>query len=332
MPELRKDPILGRWVIISTERGKRPHDFVMEKPHKDSKFCPFCYGNESSTPPEIYAIREATTTQNSPGWRVRVVSNKYPALRIEAEFNRTGIGMYDMMNGIGAHEVIIETPNHEASIGTMTVDEVDLVLTAYKIRMTDLLRDNRFQYILIFKNCGEAAGATLEHPHSQIIATPIVPKRVVEEINGANTYYDFRERCVFCDIIRQEMSDKVRMILETEHFLSFAPFAARFPFETWVMPKKHHSSFELIDETMQRDLSLILRDTISRMNTILDFPPYNWILHTAPAHQTEMYQYHWHFEIMPKLSKVAGFEWGSGFYINPTPPEDAAADMRLENI
>jgi len=332
MPELRKDPIIGRWVIVATERGKRPHDFAMEKPQKGTRFCPFCSGNEGSTPPEIYVTRPNGGEANGTGWKVRVVSNKYPALMIEGELHRTGVGMYDMMNGIGAHEVIIETPDHEASIGTMSVDEVDQVLLAYKLRMLDLLGDHRFQYILIFKNCGEAAGATLEHPHSQLIATPIVPKRVAEEIAGANTYYDFRERCVFCDIIRQELSDKVRLIMETEHFLCFAPFASRFPFETWVIPKKHLSTFEFIEDAERKDLALILRDTVSRMNTILDFPPYNWILHTAPAHQTEMYQYHWHFEIMPKLSKVAGFEWGSGFYINPTPPEQAAADLRLENI
>lgn len=332
MPELRKDTILGRWVIISTERSKRPHDFVTEKPIAGGKFCPFCYGNEESTPPEIWAIRDQGTAPNTPGWKVRVVANKYPALRIEGEFNRTGVGMYDMMNGIGAHEVIIETPNHEATIGTMSVDEVDHILQAYKMRMLDLLGDRRFQYILIFRNSGSAAGATLEHPHSQLIALPIVPKSVTEEIAGANTYYDFRERCVFCDIVRQELSDKVRLILETEHFISFEPFASRFPYETWIIPKRHFSSYEHIEPHVQRDLALMLRDTVNRINTVLDFPPYNWILHTAPAHQTEMYQYHWHFEIMPKLTQVAGFEWGSGFYINPTPPEQAAADLRLENM
>jgi len=328
MPELRKDPIHGRWVIISTERGRRPSDFVVEQPKSAGGFCPLCEGNEDKTPPEVLAFRGNGTPPNSPGWSLRVVPNKFPALRIEGELNREGEGIYDKMNGIGAHEVLVETPLHQETLATLPPKAVENVLWAYRERIIDLQRDPRLRYVLVFKNHGVAAGASLEHSHSQLIALPIVPRRVSEEIEGARNYFQYKERCVFCDIIRQEIRQKTRVISENQTFVSIAAFASRFPFETWVLPKKHHSHFEHMEPFEYEQAAQILSDTLRRMNQVLNNPPYNYIIHTSSFSDTEENYYHWHFEIMPKLTKVAGFEWGTGFYINPTPPEEAAGYLR----
>jgi UDPglucose--hexose-1-phosphate uridylyltransferase len=291
-------------------------------------FCPLCEGNEDRTPPEIFAFRDNGTPPDSPGWTLRVVPNKFPALRIEGELDREGEGIYDKMNGIGAHEVVFETPRHEEILATLPLKDVNNVLYAYRERIIDLRRDQRLRYVLVFKNHGVAAGASLEHSHSQIIALPIVPRRVSEEIEGAKTYFNFKDRCVFCDIIRQELQQKRRIITENKSFLSIAPFASRFPFETWILPKTHRCSFEHMDLSLYEQAAQILSDTLQRIYRVLNDPPYNYVIHTSSFPEVDAEHYHWHFEIMPKLTKVAGFEWGTGFYINPTPPEEAAEYMR----
>ncbi len=328
MPELRKDPIIGRWVIISTERGMRPSDFAVVEEKKKGGFCPFCPGNEGTTPPEILCYRENGTKPNTPGWSLRVVANKFPALRIEGALNREGEGVYDKMNGIGAHEVIIESPNHNETLSTISVKNFEDVLWAFRDRMVDLGKDTRLKYGLIFKNQGDSAGASLEHSHSQLIALPIVPKRVSEEIESAKAYYSYKERCIFCDIIRQETKQGSRMISENQDFVAIAPYAPRSPFETWIVPKKHSCSFEEAQKHEYENLARIFSDTLKRIDKVLSVPPYNFILHTAPFSNGCKDYYHWHFEIVPKLVKIAGFEWGSGFYINPTPPEESARFMR----
>ncbi len=328
MPELRKDPIIGRWVIISTERGKRPSDFPMEHRKRDAKLCPFCPTNESSTPPEIMAFRENGTRPNTPGWSLRVIPNKFPALRIEGDLNREGVGIFDKMNGVGAHEVIVETPDHTKDIVDLEPKEIENVIWAYRDRINDLKRDPRFRHIMIFKNQGEAAGASLEHSHSQLIATPIVPIRILSEMEGAKKYYDYKERCIFCDIIKQEINDGTRIIVENDQFVALSPFAARFPFETWVLPKKHNPTFEAIKpETVPR-FAEMLKEILCRISMALNNPAYNYVVHSSPVEIHNQNDYHWHLEIMPKLTKVAGFEWGTGFYINPTTPEDAALYLR----
>jgi len=328
MPELRKDPIIGRWVIISTERGKRPTSFGRSEKKISPQACPFCPGNESATPREIIAYRKDGSEPNKPGWSLRVVSNKYPALRIEGELTREPEGIYDRMNGIGAHEVIIETPRHDCDLVDLSNQEIKDVLWAYRDRYLDLQRDHRFKYILMFKNQGEAAGASVEHSHSQLIATPIIPKRVAEELLGAKKYYDYKERCIFCDIIRQEITDQDRVIAETDSYFAFAPYASRFPFETWLMPKAHISNYVDTEIEMHDELAVILKDILARLREGLADPAYNYILHTAPVGDEYRDFFHWHMEIIPKLTKVAGFEWGTGFYINPTRPEDAAKFLR----
>jgi UDPglucose--hexose-1-phosphate uridylyltransferase len=205
---------------------------------------------------------------------------------------------------------------------------VEDVLWAYRERMVDLRRDKRFRYVMVFKNYGSAAGASLEHPHSQIIALPIVPTRVREEIEGAKSYFLYKDRCVFCDIIRQELRQRSRVIAENNGFVSIAPFASRFPFETWILPKIHQTSYELMENSTYGQAAEILSDTLKRLKQVLDDPPYNFIIHTSSSPEEDRDHYHWHIEIMPKLTKVAGFEWGTGFYINPTPPEEAAEYLR----
>jgi UDPglucose--hexose-1-phosphate uridylyltransferase len=333
LPELRKDPITGRWVIISTDRAKRPSDFVRQSVKiKGDGFCPFCYGNECKTPPEILAYGRNGGPRNSPGWSVRVVPNKFPALGIEGDLDREGEGMFDRMNGVGAHEVIIETPNHQNTPATLPVRAIEEVFWAYRDRVLDLKNDKRFRYVLIFKNHGEAAGASLEHSHSQLIALPIVPKRVLEEIEGARHYYREKERCIFCDVIHQEIETGTRVIAENDRFITLAPYAPRFPFEMWLLPKQHGSSFENNQSPVYASLARALKDNLMRMDAVLDHPSYNFVLHTSPLGEESNEHYHWHFEIMPKLTKVAGFEWGTGFYICPTPPEEAAHFLRQADI
>jgi UDPglucose--hexose-1-phosphate uridylyltransferase len=333
LPELRRDPITGRWVIISTDRAKRPNDFVRESVRISGKgFCPFCYGNESKTPPEILAYGRNGGGPNTPGWTVRVVPNKFPALGIEGDLNREGEGLYDRMNGVGAHEVIIETPDHQSTLATLPVRAIEDVLWAYRDRVLDLKNDKRLRYALIFKNHGDAAGASLEHSHSQLIALPIVPKRVREEVDGAKHYYQEKERCIFCDIIRQEMDSDVRVVCENDQFISLAPFAPRFPFELWLLPKQHGSSFENNQTPVYSSLARILKDNLNRLDAVLDHPAYNFMVHTSPVGEESNEHYHWHIEIMPKLTKVAGFEWGTGFYICPTPPEEAARFLREAHV
>ena len=328
MPELRKDPIMGRWVIISTERARRPSDFPHTREGRKRSECALCGGHENETPSEVLAYRANGGPPNSKGWSVRVVPNKFPALRIEGELGRRGEGIFDMMNGIGAHEVIIETPDHNKDLAELNAQQIEDVLWSYHDRVRELKKDPRFRYILIFKNQGAEAGASLEHAHSQLIALPIIPLNVTEELNGAREYFRHKERCVYCDLIRQEIDDKVRLVAEYDEFVTVCPFAPRFPFETWVLPKEHAEAMEQITKHEYRNLAHALRDTLQRLNKALDWPPYNYLIHSSPVREPEDGFYHWHVEIMPKLTKVAGFEWGTGFYINPVPPEDAARDLR----
>lgn len=328
MTELRRDPVIGRWVIISTERGKRPSDFGKEIETGVGKFCPFCPGNEDKTPPEILAYHDATREKNAPGWWVRVVPNKFPALQIEGSLNRQGEGMYDKMNGVGAHEVVIETSDHAVDFPDLQDKRAEDVIWAFRDRIMDLKKDPRFEYILVFKNKGAAAGASLSHPHSQLIATPVVPKHVRELVNGAKNYFEYKERCVFCDMIKQEITTGQRVVTENDDFVAFVPFAARFPFEVWILPKVHDSDFEDLQKHEVVNLSRLLQGVLRRMKEVLDNPPYNFIILNSPLRESKLPHYHWHLEIMPKLTKVAGFEWGSGFYINPTPPEESAKFLR----
>jgi UDPglucose--hexose-1-phosphate uridylyltransferase len=330
MSELRRDPIGGRWVIVDTDHPSKPEEYEYEPNSFRGGLCPFCYGNESLTPPEIEAFRDPSTGPNTPGWQVRVVPNKFPALQIEGDLDRKGVGMYDMSNGVGAHEVLIESPYHEKDIPDLLNSEIESFLNMYCRRALDLVKDKRFKYIMVFKNYGAAAGASLEHPHTQLVALPMVPKNVMEEIKGAHNYFEYRERCIFCDIIRQETQEKERVILENKYFLSFCPFVSRFPFEIWIIPKKHNGLFCHMPQKEFPALAAILKETISKLKKIFPNVSYNFIIHSSPVNgeSSGVEGYHWHIEFMPKLTRVAGFEWGTGFYLVSTPPEMAAEYLR----
>ena len=329
MPDLRKDPIVGRWVIIAKNRAKRPHELLDgEAVRSRSGFCPFCEGHESHTPHEIAAYRQQGTHRDRPGWRVRVVPNKFPALEIEGDLNKQGQGIYDMMRGVGAHEVIIESPRHLISTTELSLDNLRDVFWIYRDRLLDLQKDPRLVYGMIFKNVGAAAGASLEHTHSQLIVTPIVPINVAEEIHGSHEFFRYRGRCVFCDMLEQELAFEKRIVFDSPGFVAFCPFAARFPFETWIVPTQHASHYETLTRQDCEELARVIKRVLAKIETALDRPAYNYIIHTAPFDSQALGHYHWHIEIIPRVTKTAGFEWGTGFYINPVPPEEAATFMR----
>lgn len=336
MPELRKDPITGRWVIIATERAKRPDQFSGHAQGPKEGKCPFCEGSEYETPPELYAVRRTHSQPNTPGWQVRVVSSVNPLMHIKGELDRSGKGIFDVINGVGAHEVIIETPKHIANIADLSVEQITKVIETYLERFKELEKDTRLKYLLVFKNYGwTAGGGRIKHSRSQLIATPVNPKRVKEELVGARRYFEYHDRCVYCDLIRQELDFKQRVIVDIDGLVAIAPYASRFPFETWILPKKHSCDFSTIDASYQKDLAKILKIVLSKLKKAAGDPPYNYIIHTAPFRRPKLgywksieYDYHWHIEIIPRLTRVAGFEWGTGFYICPLPPENAAKFLR----
>ncbi|MCL4425467.1 MAG: galactose-1-phosphate uridylyltransferase [Firmicutes bacterium] len=325
MPELRENPVTQSWVVIATERAKRPTDFVHPAaPRKGTANCPFCYGNEDKTPPEILAYRPQDTRPDTPGWRVRVVPNKFPALSDEGDLVATREGFFRGMTGYGVHEVVVESPEHDLTLPYQTPEQVYNVLSALKERFANLSRDRRLRYVQIFKNHGGVAGASLEHPHFQIIATPLIPAETETELKNAYDYYHEHGECLFCRMMGAELGEARRILRADDSFVTFNPYGSRFPFETWILPRHHNSSFGSISEKEVRDLALAVQDALGRLDEVLTDPPYNLILHTAPLDLEAREYYHWHIEVLPRLTIVAGFEWGTGFFINPTPPEDAA--------
>lgn len=332
MPQLRKDPITSRWIIVNAEKPKRPEAFYVKADPKSTKICPFCPGNEIMTPPEIAAYGRRGGAKNSSSWLVRVVPNKFPALRIEEPTEKSGSGLYEKVGGFGAHEVIIENPDHDKQLSGLPLDQVELVLRAYRDRCVDLKKDARFQYVLIFKNYGSSAGASLEHPHSQLIGLPIVPSRVLGEMKGSASYYQASDRCIYCDILSQERSEKKLTVFESGGFISLCPFASRFPFEMCILPKEHGPGFETTPDPDLHALAEVLKVTLLKLKKALKDPSFNFMIHTSPLHSKQFESYHWHMEIIPQLTRVAGFELGTGFYLNPTLPETAADILNRQSV
>lgn len=337
--ELRRGPITGVWVVM-VKNGIPIEELLNEwekkrpSPLVDIQPCPFCEGNEKETPPEILAFREEGM-RNEPGWKVRVVPNKFPILQIHGELDGKAVGIYDRLSGIGAHEIVIETPRHEKTMATMEDKEIENVLWAYSQRIIDLKKDTRFRYILVYKNYGPLVGASIKHSHSHIVATPVTPRRIKEELEGSKDYYRRKERCVYCDIIRQEKKSEDRIILEDSHFICFSPFASIYPFELWIIPKAHEVFFEINGSYTL--LASMLREILSRISKGLKDPDYIFVIHSGPNleagrgrkyWQTLQDDFHWHIEIMPAVRNLTGFEIGAGFHLNPVPPENAAAYLR----
>ncbi|MGQ9696060.1 MAG: galactose-1-phosphate uridylyltransferase [Thermodesulfobacteriota bacterium] len=332
MPQLRQDPATKQWVIIATERARRPHDFSLPHPpvllpaYKED--CPFCPGNESKTPPETMAYREKGPA-NSPGWQVRAFPNKFPALVPEGSLIRQEEeGFFRKMDGVGWHEVIVESPQHHLCIPLMTEEQVEEIVRAYRERYLTLREDPRFKLILIFKNHGPKAGTSLEHPHSQILAMPIVPLTIRYRFEKAAGHFDDQGTCVYCDILREGLRARTRLIMETERFATFHPFASRAPFETWIIPKTHHASFGEISEEEMREFARVLKKTLGKLYKGLNNPDYNFIIHTAPIKDEQEEYFHWHLQIIPRLVTPAGFELGTGMFINTALPEETAAFIR----
>ncbi len=342
MSELRWDPIKLHWVIIATERGRRPRDFQVEPEQSGMTACPFCYGNEDKTPPEIFAIRPSGLP-NAANWRVRVIPNKYPALRVEGELNNRGYGMYDVMNGIGAHEVIIETPDHNRTLADLTANEITDVLTAYRASLSRSAQGFPLSlHGAVQKPRHPGRCITLHHSHSQLIAVPLLPPVASTQLKVARNYFSDKERCIFCDLIEFELREGVRVVKEFSNFVTLTPYASSSPFELRLFPKRHSHDFALMNDAQLAELAVAMKDMLLRVKTVLRDAPYNFILHTAPPmhrrpgkpdHWNSLeYDYHWHIELVPRLTQVAGFEWGTGFYINPTSPEDAAQFLREADV
>lgn len=341
MPTLRRDPIMGRWVINSEEIKDHPSSLTEMEKLIQKGVCPFCEGNERYTPPEIFALRAKGSEKDGPGWEVRVVPNISPALRVELELDRRAERMYDLMNAVGAHEVIIETPKHIPNLADLEVSQIKKVIQTYKQRISDLKKDKRLRSIFIFKNYGERAGSSpIKHARSQLIAVSVTPKSLKEELKGAKEYYDYKERCVFCDMIKQELSTKKRVICSNPDFIAIAPFASRFTHEVWILPRKHSVDFENLSDGECQSLASLLKEVLLKLKILLNDPPYNFILHSGPnrtkrrggAWITLNEDYHWHIEIMPRYMRIDGFEWGTGLYINATTPEEAAASLRKVKV
>lgn len=328
MSEFRKDPVSGRSVIIAAGRAKRPGHRGAAASAAEAETCPFCAGNEAMTPPEVFADREPSDEPDRSGWRVRVVPNKYPALAADAAPRPTAGELYETLNGIGIHEVIIESPDHLTDLTQLSEAQIVRVLNAYRQRLRHWRSDRRWRYFLLYKNQGEGAGATLEHVHSQFIALPSVPQAVEEQIGRMKRHYERTGRCIYCRLIDEEIEHGERLAARHEDIIVLCPFAPRFAYETWILPTAHAALFEESSEGVTVSLARTLRDILSRLNGALGRPPFNLVLHTAPVDEAEGGYYHWRLEILPQLARAAGFEWGTGMHINPVAPEAAARLLR----
>lgn len=339
MSELRYDPLKRKWTVIAPERAHRPSDTGKTLNIQDNEeVCPFCPGHESATTKEILRFNGVENGE----WTLRVVPNKYPAFRIEGDLKREGYGSYDIVTGIGAHEVVIETPEHKVSLSDYTSKTLFNIFKAFKLRIIDLRQDIRFRYIFAFKNYGFNAGATLIHPHSQIIAMPVIPDLVVSMLKSAKTYFEQKERCLVCDILRMEYRSNERIILENADFVAMCPFASFSPFETRIYPVKHTYDFTKINDNELLSLSNIVKEIFARLDRSLNGPDINMVIHTAPslnkrpAHpeywNSIFYDYHWFLEIIPRISGYAGFEWATGFNINMVKPEEAAKFLKYVSV
>lgn len=330
MSFLRKDPSTGRWVVF--EDGP-------QEPRPVATTCPFCSGNEARTPPEIAAWGPPGRRANRPGWQVRVVANVRPALRIEEPLTRKAERMYDAVSGTGAHEIVIETPEHRDSLSGLSSEHVALVLAAWAERIRDLKRDKRIRSVFVFKNQGVMAGAAIPgHAHSQVIGLPVTPKALKEMLNGARAHYRLKERCVYCDILREELEMDRRVIRTSERFVAIAPYASRHPYECWILPREHSPDFETSDADAFLDLATLLKGLLQRLEATLPEPAYNLFLYSGPSRDrrpgywsTLDQDFHWHIAILPRLTEVAGFEVGTGFFANSVPPELAAAMLREQS-
>ncbi|MBD2177455.1 galactose-1-phosphate uridylyltransferase [Pseudanabaena sp. FACHB-1998] len=328
MSHLRQNLITKDWVVFATERAKRPHEFARSQEDTPLKLpiykhnCPFCMGNENPSEPESLRITDER------GWRVRIIPNKYPALSPTGERLRQSEGIHRSINGVGYHEVIIEHPEHNANLAMMEVSDAINVLRSYRDRYNVISKDSRIASIIIFKNHGESAGTSLEHPHSQIAATPVVPSQIRYRMIEATSFFDDMGECLFCYTLNDELKAKERIVLETDHFVAFIPYAALSPFHIWVFPRRHSSNFGEINDDEVNDLAYNLKTVLSKLFYGLNNPAYNYTIRSMPTDEKKSDYFHWYLAIVPRVSQAAGFELGSGMYINTAMPEDSAKFLR----
>jgi UDPglucose--hexose-1-phosphate uridylyltransferase len=325
--ELRREPILQRWVVVTAQPWEQLAEVLRQRRDRAAGPCPFCPGQEHETPPEVFALREPGSAVNRPGWTVRVVPNKFPALRIEGELERTGEGVFDRLSAIGAHEIVVETPAHSADWASVAVEDVAGVLEAYRSRSVDLRGDERFRQVMIARNYGPGL-AMLAHAHSHILALPVIPMRIEHELSGLRDYYGRKERCAYCDIVRQELKSGERVVRETGSFVALAAFAARYPFETWILPKAHGHDFGSITAHERLELADLLKGLALALQRLLPDLAYSLVVHSSPLQRFIEPRYHWHIEVRVRLPVGEGFEWGTGFFVNPLAPEQAARLLR----
>jgi UDPglucose--hexose-1-phosphate uridylyltransferase len=325
--EIRRDIIIGRSIIIASNRAKRPKNFKNKDEIKGSNDCPFCNGFREDILLEVID-QNPSSIEGKNSWRVRVVDNKFPTLKSTGKLTEYNHGFFQKMNGIGQAEVLIESMKHNSSLGSNSLDHTIGIITALKLRYEQLAKDNRLKYIQIFKNFGAKAGASLEHPHWQIIGIPIVPLMVKEELEGVNKYYKQHHNCVYCDMIRYELADNQRVIKENEFFIAINPYASRYPFETWIIPRTHQHNFSDISKKEINALAIILRDMIKSFEVGFKDLSYNILLRTAPLALKNQQGYHWHLQILPRLNIQAGFELATAIFVNPVPPELATEELK----
>lgn len=330
MPELRLNLITREWVIITREMCKRIEDFIgaREKKRRPELLatCPFCPGNESKTPDESYRIRDEK------GWKVRVVPNKFAVLSKEGERIRTNSGLKKIVNGVGIHEVIIETPFHNLTTATMPAEQLREVIQTYKDRFLEIYKDSRIEHVIIFKNNGHAAGTSIEHPHSQIVGTPITPLQIRRRTEEHMRFFDDTGECLLCKTIDDEIKDGARILFHTEHFVSFVPYAALSAFHIWIFPKRHSGSFADIRSEEMWDLALNLKSTMAKLYHGLENPDFNYVIRSGKPHNAGSEFIHWYISVVPRIVMASGFELGSGMYINPVVPEMSAEFLRKVKI
>lgn len=332
MSQIRKDPLSNTWVIIAPERSARPDTLVMKPEIEQKKFCPFCESDEIKQPIPPYAICAGEFDQEG-RWLTRILPNKFPALTPEPLLCQRELdGIYHLLEGVGGHEILVESPVHEDTLATMPVEQIQAILQNYQCRYGYWRTDPRVSYLSVFKNHGKSAGASLRHPHSQMIATPLVPPRVADELDESKEYYEMNNSCLLCDTIEIERKVKKRFVLENDTMIAYMPFAPRFPFETLIVPKRHCASYEQINKKEIEDLASMMSILFKKYNKLLVDPPFNYIIHSTPIRTPGLLYYHWHIEIILRLSQPAGFEWGSGVYINSVAPEEAAKDMKKTEV
>ncbi len=327
MSEFRKDPLSDRWVLTLDDPFFTPDpSYNLNKENNSfDENCPFCPGNENRSSHEIMRIVPAA---NSEKWSIRVVANNNPYVKVETQLKKRGENIFDIVSGTGANEVVIESVLHNDDLDTMSFENIFDLVKVWRSRINDLLKDKRFEFIMIFRNKGERAGATVVHPHSQVMGLPVIPGNIASEIESARKYYSFKQRCSYCDVIDAEMQSGIRTVSVNGYYVCFVPFASRSPFEMMILPKNHIPHFHWMDDAAASDFAAILKDSIRRINIALNKPSYSIMIHTSPVQIMDVPHYHWHAEILPRIKPIAGFEWASGFHINPTLPEDAADYLR----